>query len=238
MTKLDDLRNRIFAVELLKELKKHGTYKSLSKFLDLPPSVISRYINGHVLPDAKKTNKIIDLFKEKFLVDMIKLKARKDESGAYDLIPILYDTNLQSIIAKTVFFDFEKIKIDKIFTASVDGIPIGIQTSNQFGVDLIIAKKEKEPAVEEFMEERALFSPVVFKNFYIPKGSIRKSEHVFIVDDIIRTGATIEALIRFVEESKGKVVGIFTIFSVDGAIEKLKKRLHLRCEIKSLVHLT
>jgi len=238
MTKLDDLNNRIFAVELLKELKRNGTYRDISRFLDLPPSVISRYINGHVLPDDKKTDKIIDLFKEKFLVEMIRLRVMKDESGAYDLMPVSYDTNLQKIIAKAVFFDFGKIKIDKIFTAATDGISIGTQISNQFGVDLVIAKKEKEPGVDEFLEERAVFSPVVFKNFYIPKGSIKKNESVFIIDDIVRTGATIEALIRFVEESKGKVVGIFTIFSVDDAVGKLKKRLHLRCEVKSLVHLS
>ncbi|MEM2909987.1 MAG: phosphoribosyltransferase family protein [Nitrososphaerota archaeon] len=238
MNKLASAKMKIFAVEILRVLKRNYTYKEISKMIDLPPSVLSRYINGHVIPSVEKAEMIIEAFSEKYIRDILRSKVM-ERNGAYDLTSVCYDTSLQQLIAKSVVNEFEFVKVDKILTAAVDGIPLAIQLGNELGVKaVVVAKGTKEVGVEEFFEEKAMFSPVLFKTFYIPKGSIKKDENVLIVDDIVRTGATVEAMIRFVERSKAKVVGIFTIFSVNNSAEELKKKLGLKCKVLSFLKLS
>lgn len=232
------MRKRLFAIDILRLLKSTYTYEQLYNMLNLSPTVLSRYVNGHVLPSDEKADAIINMFSESMLKELLKSKISKKD-GAYDLTSVCYDPNLQQIIAKFVANEFELLKIDKVLTAAVDGIPTAIQIGNELRAkSVVIAKGYKEVGVDEFIEERACFSPVLFKTFYVPKGSIRKNEKVLIVDDIMRTGATIEALIRIVERSKAIVAGVFTIFSIGDCIEKLVKKLQLKCKVISLVNLS
>jgi len=54
---------------------------------------------------------------------------------------------------------------------------------------------------------------------------------------MVRSGTTIEALAGIAEKSRAKVVGVFTVASVDQSMSKLKSRLGLTCPIESLVTL-
>jgi len=58
-----------------------------------------------------------------------------------------------------------------------------------------------------------------------------------VVDDMVRSGTTIEALTILAERSKAKIAGIFAIASVEQAMSKLKGRLGLTCPMESLVTL-
>lgn len=238
VNKLASMKKKIFAVEILRVLKRNYTYNEMSKIINLPPSVLSRYINGHVIPSAEKAEMIIEAFKENYIRDIIRSKII-ERNGAYDLTSVCYDAGLQQLIAKSMASEFELVKVDKILTAAVDGIPIAIQLGNELGVkSVVVAKGTKEVGVEEFLEEKAVFSPVLFKTFYIPKGSIKKDENVLIVDDIMRTGATLEAMVRLVDRSRAKTVGIFTLFSIKNCAEELKKRLGLKCKVVSFLNLS
>jgi adenine phosphoribosyltransferase len=235
MTKLSETKKKIFAIEILQLLKKEYSYNELSKMLDLPIPVISRYINGHVLPNIKRTDKILNFFKEEYLIEMIKSKIKIKENGIFDLSSLVHDTMLQRIVGKTVFHEFEIIDIDKILTVETNGIPLAVQIGNEFGVDVIIAKKQKELGIDEFIEEKSIVSPSVGKFFYIPKDSIKKDDLVLIVDDIIRTGVTISGLIKLIEKAKAKPAGIFTLISTKDAIENLKKTTNIKCQVSSLL---
>ena len=58
------------------------------------------------------------------------------------------------------------------------------------------------------------------------KDSIKKGQKVFIVDDLLATGGTVEAAIKLVEEMGGEVVGLaFVIELVD---LKAKERLEAK----------
>lgn len=234
MSKLTEIKKRIFAVDILKVLKSSYSYKKLSKLTNLGPTVLSRYINGHVLPSSEKAERIIELFKEKYLLEIVRTKIG-EANGAYNLTAIHYDVGLQRMIGKMVLNEFDITKVDKVLTASADGIPLAVQIGNEFGVEVITAKTYKEVGVKRFLEEKAIFSPVLFKTFYIPEDSIRPNDRVLVVDDMIRTGATMETLIKLVKKSKAKVAGVFTILSINDGIERLSKKLKLKCKVESLV---
>jgi adenine phosphoribosyltransferase len=57
---------------------------------------------------------------------------------------------------------------------------------------------------------------------YIPKESIKKRDSVLVVDDMIKSGETQEALVNLVKKSKAEVSGIFSLIAVG---EEWKKRL-------------
>ncbi|MDI6826451.1 MAG: phosphoribosyltransferase family protein [Candidatus Aenigmarchaeota archaeon] len=235
MTKLDETKTKIFAIEILKLFKQEYSYNELSSFIQLPIPVLSRYINGHVLPNIKRAKNIIDKFEKRYLIDILMRKIRFEKTGAFDHSDILSNADLLEKIAKMVFQDFNFVKVDKILTVETDGIPLAIQTGKEFGVNTIIAKRNKEMGIEDFIEVKRVYLTGTYGYLYIPKNSIKKGEFVLLVDDVIRTGSTMEALMNMCKKANANVAGIFTIISVGDSIKKLKKRL--TCPVNSLIEI-
>ena len=235
MTKLDEFRDRINAVELLRIVKATHSYAQMSKLLALPITVISRYVNGHVLPSLRRSKEITRLFSERFLLDAVRSRVRVDESGIFHLSDLVRDAVLQRVIAKTMSLEFELLQVDKVLTIETNGVPVAVQVASELGVDVIIARKEKEIGVDEFFEEKCVISPSVNKYFYIPKKSIRADERVLIVDDIIRTSVTLTGLIRLTEQARAKPVGVFAFVLFREARRRLRKHLGATCQILSMI---
>ncbi len=91
--------------------------------------------------------------------------------------------------------------------------------------------------IDDFYEQRMVYSPDSVRYLYLSKSSIKKGEHILIVDDLIRSGITIDALVKLTEKAKARVVGIFTIASMEQSLPKLNERLNLNCPVESLVDL-
>ncbi len=233
MTKLDETKTKIFAIDVLKLFKQEYSYNELSKFIDLPIPVLSRYINGHVLPNTKRAKVIIELFKKNYLNDILMRKIRSDENGTFDHSEILSNANLLEKIAKIVFQDFNFAKVNKILSVESDGIPLAIQIGKEFGVNTIIAKRNKEMGVQDFIEIKRFYRTGTYGYLYIPKNSIKKGEFILLIDDVIRTGSTIEALIEICKKIGANVAGVFTIMSVGDPIKKMRKKF--TCPVKAMI---
>lgn len=177
MTKLDETKTKIFAIEILKLFKQEYSYNQLSKFIDLPIPVLSRYINGHVLPNVKRAKSIIEMFEKKYLIDILMRKIKSDESGTYDHSEILSNANLLEKVAKIVFQDFNFAKVNKILSVESDGIPLAIEIGKEFAVNTIIAKRNKEMGVKDFIEIKRFYLTGTYGYLYIPKNSIKKGIH-------------------------------------------------------------
>ncbi len=235
MTKLDAFKDRINAIELLRIVKATHSYAQMSKYLALPIHVVSRYVNGRVLPSLKRSKEITRLFNEKFLLDAVRSRVRVDESGIFHLSALIRDAVLQRVIAKVMSMEFKLLQVDKVLTVETNGVPMAVHVATELGVDVIVAKKEKEIGIDEFLEEKCIVSPSVSKYFYVPKDSIRPDERVLIVDDIVRTGVTLTGLTGLTEQARAKTVGVFAIVLVQEARKKLKKHLGATCQILSMI---
>ena len=115
-------------------------------------------------------------------------------------------------------------RVTKVLTAAVDGIPLATMVANALGVNLIVAKRNKEVGVKAFIDETYILGrdSGVTVTLYIPKEAIKKRDSVLIVDDMIKSGETQEALVTLVKKSKAEVSGIFSLIAVG---EEWKKRL-------------
>lgn len=237
MSRVSDVKTRISSVELLATLKRTYSYKELSAVLDLSAPILSRYVRGHVLPSAARSEKFIATFREKLLRKMIMDEVRISADGSYDISAVVSNVGLLRQIAKVVFSEFSLVSVDKVVTMEVDGVPLAAEVAGEFNVNLAVARAERDLGIEEFLEQKAVYSPSSVKYLYLSKALLKKGEHVLIVDDMVRSGTTIEALTRLAEKARSKVVGVFAIASVDQAMPRLKGRLGLTCPIESLVTL-
>ncbi len=237
LSRVADVKSRLSSVELLSTLKKSYSYKELSAILGLSAPILSRYVRGHVLPSTARSEKFVAVFREKLLKKVVSDQIRITPDGAYDLTRAVVDVGLLKQIAKVVYSEFGPSQVQKILTMEVDGIPLAVAVADEFNVNVAIAKSERDLGVDDFYEQRVVYSPDSVKYLYLPKGSIKKGEHVLIVDDFIHSGITIDALVRIAEKARARVVGIFTIASMEQPLPKLKERLNLNCPIESLVYL-
>jgi len=237
MSRVADVKTRISSVELLATLKKSYSYRELSAVLGLSAPILSRYVRGHVLPSASRSEKFIATFREKLLRKMIMDDVRVSQDGSYDLSSVISNVGLLRQIAKVVYSEFNVVSVDRVVTMEVDGIPLAAEVAGEFNVNLAVVRTEKELGVEEFIEQKAVYSPSSVKYLYLPRLSIKKGEHILLVDDMVRSGTTIEALTRIAEKTRAKIVGVFAIASVDQSMARLKSRLGLTCPIESLVTL-
>ncbi len=237
MSRVAEVKARISSVELLSTLKKSYSYKELSAILGLSAPILSRYVRGHVLPSPSRSDKFIAVFREKLLKRMVADHIRLTNEGVYDLTRVVLDVGLLKQIAKVVYSEFEPSHVQKVLTMQVDGVPLAVEIADEFNVGVAIAKTERDLASEEFYEQRMVYSPDSVKYLYIQKASLRKGEHVLIVDDLIRSGVTLDALVRLAEKARARPVGIFAIASMEQSLPRLKERLKLNCPIETLVTL-
>ncbi|MCL5671987.1 MAG: hypothetical protein JRN73_02685 [Nitrososphaerota archaeon] len=237
MSRVADVKTRISSVELLATLKKSYSYKELSAVLGLSAPILSRYVRGHVLPSAARSEKFIATFREKILRKMVMDAVKVTQDGSYDISEVVNNIGLLRQIAKVVYSEFNVAAVNRVVTMEVDGIPLAAEVAGEFNVNLAVVRSEKELGVEEFVEQKAVYSPSSVKYLYLPRAAIRRGEHLLVVDDLVRSGTTIEALAGIAEKARAKIVGVFAIASLDQSMPRLKGRMGLTCPIESLVTL-
>lgn len=203
-------------------LKRDHTYAELSKMLDLPTTVLNRYIMGKVLPNEDRAKMFVSEFKKRYNIEKeIRKRIKYDKEGYFDNSTILYDTLLLKEIAEQVTERFSKAQ--KILTSETDGIPVACSIAARLGVDAVYARKKREVGVTDYIEETYVpSSSGSLMSLYLPKGAIQKNEKVLIVDDVLRSGETQRALINLAEKSGALIYGIFMVISI-GNIELIGK---------------
>lgn len=238
-THAEELKLRLMTIELLRtaKYKRNITYRELSSKTGLPVTVLSRYAKGHVLPNTaraeqlwKVLTKLVGLERE------LRSRIKFNEEGYFDNTEIIGDFNILQQAANHALANFAGKRVTKILTAAVDGIPLGTMVASALGVNLVIAKRNKEVGVKAFLEETyALMDSGVTMTLYVPKDTIKRRDSVLIVDDMIKTGETQAALVNLVRKAKAEISGVFSLIAVG---DKWNKKLKLRegCPIEVITY--
>ena len=238
-THAEELKLRLMTIELLRtaKYKRNITYRELSSKTGLPVTVLSRYAKGHVLPNIarakqlwKVLTKLVGLKRE------LRTRIKFNEDGYFDNTKIIGDFNILQQAANHALANFAGKRVTTVLTAAVDGIPLGTMVANALGVNMVIAKRNKEVGVKSFLEETyVLKDSGVTMTLYIPKDGIRRRDSVLIVDDMVKTGETQAALVNLVRKAKAEISGIFSLIAVG---DKWEKKLKLRegCPIEVITY--
>jgi len=175
-TRTEDLKFRLATVELLRMAKKQYTYKKLQEETNLPVTVLSRYVKGHVLPNSERAQEIWQaLSKIINLEEEIRRRLRWNNDGFFDNTLVVGDTNLLDQAANYAIAKFAGKRITKVLTAAVDGIPLATMVAKSLGVNVVIAKPTKEVGVSTFVEETYTLSESGHTvTLFVPRSAIRR----------------------------------------------------------------
>ena len=223
MNKLDEIKIRIAAIEVLRALKEIYSYEQLSKMLGLQIPVISRYINGHVLPGISRSEFILSKFGTEIVSSILKEKVEiiDLENKVFKITEAATDPLILKIASQIVFNNHKSQRIDKILTKETMGIPLATMIAQAFGVRLIVARNRKEMGVDKFIEVKRIFSSGTYSYLYVPRDFIKKRENIILIDDAIRTGSTMKALINICKVAGAKPLGAYSLISVGDITDKL-----------------
>ena len=240
-THADELKLRLMTIELLRtaKYKRNITYRELASKTGLPVTVLSRYAKGHVLPNTARAKQLWKVMSKIVGLEVeIRNRIRFDEEGYFDNTDIIGDFNILQQAANHALANFAGKRVTKVLTAAVDGIPLATMVANALGVNLVIAKRNKEVGVKAFLEETYVLGrdSGVTMTLYIPKDAIKRRDSVLIVDDMIKSGETQAALVNLVRKARAEISGVFSLISVG---EEWRKKLKLPsgCQVEVITYI-
>lgn len=213
-TRMEKMRYRIAAVELLKLAKEKYTYRYLSRLTGITVTELSRYVRGHIIPYIDRAMEISPK-----LVRLINLREKLGEAvvvernGYVDTTRIIGDPYLLKLATLDAVQKFAGRRVTKILTAASDGISLSSVMAQYMGVKLAVAKKEREN--EE--EDEGLFyegNTNGALTLYLQKRSIGKREDLLIVDDVVRTGRTLSSLVSICRQANAGITGAYILIGV------------------------
>lgn len=241
MNYLEDIKNRIRSVELLRMLKKFHSYAELSQIMGYSKVVLNRYIKGHVLPSSKRAERIIQIVKEN--LDVKKLV--KDQlvffRGYFDTTMLLGNTALLRLIAQYVADNFKEAGITKIGAVAPEGVPFAVHLASELDVDIAIAKRTRDLGVRDFVRvnyPQETTGELLALN--LPKGLITMDDRVLIIEDSCRTGTTLKMMAKLVKKSMATIAGVFVLAGMGDrwkpTVKELKdqfgeKKVYIFCEL-------
>jgi len=117
-----------------------------------------------------------------------------------------------------------KIKFDKLAAIEARGFIFASALSYKLSKSLVLIRKKGKLPADLFSQDFVLeYGKATIE---VHKDSINKNESVLIIDDLIATGGTAEAVTKLVKKSGGKVAGfIFVINLYDlGGRKKLQEK--------------
>ena len=215
-TRVRELKYRMMITDLLKVASETHTYQELSEVLGLSPPILSRYMRGHVLPSYQRAQGLYKKLTEiTNIKDALKKRIMFDDEGYFDNTPLVSEITWLKIMSNYAMEKFAGRRVTKVLTAAVDGIPCATLVANLLDIDLLIAKETKEVGIQEFIEETYIpKGSAMRKSLYVPKTAIKKKDSILIIDDVVRSGETVLALVDLVRNQRADIAGIYVLVTV------------------------
>ncbi len=112
---------------------------------------------------------------------------------------------------------------DVIVTAEAKGIPLGYEMARQEKGEYVVARKGLKVYMPEYINvEVRSITTLSIQRLYIGTDDINKikGKRVLIVDDVISTGESLEALRQLVEKAGGNTVGMAAVLAEGDAADR------------------
>jgi len=169
LTHLESLKIRIAAVETLKTVKTFYTYRALSEKTGISMTCLSRYIKGHILPNLKTAQFLIQTFKPEIssilsqpdeaenVIDTTKLKIKMrhklTEIAGERITKIVSDTSPKNIAFATILAAELDIPLIIAGMKKVD-VEIPKRVIGRRDSVFIIAEKDELPKIQNLLRRR------------------------------------------------------------------------------------
>jgi adenine/guanine phosphoribosyltransferase-like PRPP-binding protein len=181
---------------------------------------LSRYINRKALPTDERKNYLLafildNISPAKLIVKGI-LGMRIHDVYFVDTSALLSDLELLRkiafIVTRTELLDK---KYDKILAGSSDGTPLALILAQELEIPLVYTKYDPPLGIEEYvLGTIQIYEQKREQQIYLQRSKIDPEDRVLIIDDILRTGKTVQTLGNMVEECGGRVSTILSIIGI------------------------
>lgn len=130
-----------------------------------------------------------------------------------DIAPLLEDRNSFRKAINALVRKYKNQKIDKVVGIDARGFILASVLAHRLNAGMVmVRKKGKLPYETEVVEFDLEYGKAALE---IHKDSIKKGEGILLVDDVLATGGTMEAVIKLVKKLKGKIVGVAFLIILD-----------------------
>ncbi len=216
-TRLSRASLQFEAVELLNIARNllKLSYRELSEITGFQESVLCRYANGDLLPSPETAMIIIGKLEPILSLENVLRKIVRVYESFVDFNKIITDSDILKLYARRVRYLFQDLSITKVLTAATDGVPLAVSAALSLNADLAIAKKYRDVFEDDFYEATYIAeSPPRKITLYVPKSILGRNDRVLIVDDIVRSGKTVEALVNICRQAEAQIVGISILIAL------------------------
>lgn len=205
---LMDLKNYFQNKEIITILNKHN--------VSISESILSRYINGKMLPSFQKSMDILyALYNENILRKILERKLVIDRQGIVNITYIAFDIPILRLAACYAWIRFKDNNIDHVLTAAVNGIPLSTLIAELLDSQLAAAKNNLDAGISRYLEAKYYVpNPPRYQSLYLPYYELKPNSNILIVDDLLFSGRTLGALIELAQKSKSKIIGVFSLVAV------------------------
>ncbi len=207
---------RIQVIEVLRILRKVFKYKELEDLTGLTTPTLWRYINMKVLPTRERARELLDkLVSGEVIKELISRNILIVDNSMVNIASLIYDVNLLKIFSLEIYREFSKLDPTAVMTVEVDGIPLAVVASDVLGAKLVVAKRRLDVGVFKYYEVSYVsMDPPSITNLYIPSQALEPDDRVLIVDDLLRSGRTSQALIKLVRKAGASIVGLYALVAI------------------------
>ena len=145
-----------------------------------------------------------------------------------DGIPRLYPEILDGVI-DLINSMVDWSKIDVILGIEAMGLPLASLLSSKSGKPLVVARKRSYGFEDEIVVDQS----TGYSKGELFLNDLKKNEHVLVIDDVLSTGGTMEAIINGIKRTGAIIQNIIVVFEKGDGLEKVSKKCMV--EIESLV---
>jgi adenine phosphoribosyltransferase len=121
-----------------------------------------------------------------------------------DITPLLEDGKAFRKVIKDLYAHYRDKKIDKVVAIESRGYIFGAPLAEKLGAGLVIARKPGKLPCKSIRESYSLEYGTAALEMH--QDAIKKNERVLIIDDLLATGGTAQAVRQMVLRLGGKVV--------------------------------
>lgn len=123
-----------------------------------------------------------------------------------DITPLLAEPGALKVAVERMIEPFHSEKIDKVVAVEARGFILGGIAAYILGAGFVpVRKKGKLPYETIFQEYELEYGK---DSLEMHRDAIKEGENVLILDDLLATGGTVEAVVEMVEKLKGNILGI------------------------------
>lgn len=156
-----------------------------------------------------------------------------------DIAPLLADPALTKRMVELICAGFGKpgssgkISVDKVVGIESRGFILGAMAAQKLGVGFVMARKKGKLPGKVIAREYGLEYGTACLE--LQQDCIKKGQAILIIDDVLATGGTVQAVTDMVRARGGRVVGIR--FLIDLTYVPKIAGLDLDADVKSLIEL-